>query len=56
MPRAAEAIFIRLERHLDLNDVSTPIREVPRRGWPGAGPRQIDYLEAGQRACALLDH
>src|SRR5262245_11686748 len=56
LPRPAKPIFIRLERHLDLDDVGAPIGKVARRGRPGAGAGQIDHLEAGQRAFTLLNH
>src|SRR5215510_11448077 len=56
VPRPATPIFIRLERHLDLDDIGTPIGKVARSGRPGAGAGQIDHLEAGQRAFTLLNH
>ncbi len=38
--------------HLDLDHVGAPVGELARAGRPGARPRQVDHLEAGQRQIA----
>ena len=41
--------IVALARHLDLDDVSAPVGQMPCAGGPGAGARQIEHLEAGKR-------
>ena len=53
---AHHRVVVALLRHLDLDHVGAPVGEVARRRRAGAGPRQIDHLEAGQGALAFAAH
>ena len=53
---AHHRVLVALLRHLDLDHVGAPVGEVARRRRAGAGPRQIDHLEAGQGALAFGAH
>ena len=57
LARAAHhRVLVAVLRHLDLDDVGAPVGELARGGRAGAGPRQIDHLEAGQRSLACCGH